>query len=185
MKRTLGLAVATIVVLLGSRASAQTDTKYAAALDALQELDSAASVGLNFRQFNERVITVKIKVDKLGNDPRYKLMKETTRLLVDSSTLWNGYVSGHLPMGSLQGLQQRNANDPWTAKYLTDMQSEDPGEGLSKQLWEINAKAAYQTLWLNAQKAMAEVLGKAPKGSYGKMMSEARKAYKEKEGQAQ
>ncbi|MGA7992859.1 MAG: hypothetical protein WCC53_15600 [Thermoanaerobaculia bacterium] len=42
------------------------DAKYEAALDALQELDSAASVGLKFSQFNERVINVKIKVDKLG-----------------------------------------------------------------------------------------------------------------------
>src|ERR1035437_398295 len=83
-----------------STSAPSTNAKYGAAIEALQELDSASSVGLNVLQFSERVINVKIKVDKLGNDPRYKLIKETTRLLVDASILWNGSIAGSLPAGS-------------------------------------------------------------------------------------
>ena len=176
-----GLEAQTKAISKGSPSKRAPDTKYAAALDALQDLDSAASVGLNARQFNERVITVKIKVDKLGNDPRYKLMKETTWLHVDASTLWNGSIAGSLPTGSLQRLQERNVNLPNSTKHFSQMQSDDPVEGLTKELWRLDAEAAYKVLWLTAQVAMEEVLGKAPKGSYTRVMAASKKAQKERE----
>jgi hypothetical protein len=157
-------------------AQAAPDTKYEAALDAFQELDSAASVGLNFRQFNERVINVKIKVDKLGDDPRYKLMKETTRLLIDTSTVWNGHVAGTLPMSALRDLKERYANDADLQRGLSKM-SDDSGTGYSKQLWEVNAKYVYQVLWLYAQRSISKVLGKSPKGQLGKNSSKSGAAY--------
>jgi hypothetical protein len=160
-----GLEAQTKATSKASPSKRAPDAKYEAAREALQEMDSAASVGLDFRQFNERVINVKIRVDKLGNNPRYRLMKETTQLLIDTSTLWNGSIAGRLPTGSMQALKERYANDTDLQEGLSGMGWDEPGGAdLQKEEWKIAARYAYSVLWRRAQHSMAEALGKSPKG---------------------
>ena len=120
---------------------------------------------------------MKIKVDKLGDDKRYSLMKETTQLLVDASTLWTGYVAGSLPHGfprkvSVGGTPTTHTSPSISARF--PVKTPNTTGVAARCPLRLALRLPYKTLWLNAQVAMAEVLGKAPTGSYAAAMAKGR-----------
>jgi hypothetical protein len=151
------------------------DLKYEAAIDSLQELQSARSVGINQRDFGTRVTDLKIKVDKLGNDSKYTILKETTQALIDANMMWNGSIGGSLPVGTLQGIKDRYAKYPHVlGPFLSRMEGDDSSllHGEAKQAWKIEVGAAKDMLLLMAQRATVEALGKAPAGAFASEMAD-------------
>jgi hypothetical protein len=71
---------------------------------------------------------VKIRVDGLGNDPRYALMKKTTQLLIDALTLWNASIAGSLSPNSFEGLKARHAHTPYVRGEFSAIQVADPAD---------------------------------------------------------
>jgi hypothetical protein len=150
------------------------DPKYKAAIDSLQELQSARLVGMNQRDFGIRVLDLKIKVDKLGYDPKYIILKKATQMMIDANTMWRGSIVGSLPRGTLQEANGRYAKYPHVlGPLLSKIEGDDASSlhGIEKQAWGIWVGGTSDVLFFIAQQATAEALGQTPAGSFASEMA--------------
>lgn len=133
------------------------------ALDALLGLKSITQSGVNYRQYSERVLDAKVKVDRLNGDtsPPALAAISAMRYYQLASNAWNGAISGAtahsyaLMVETGRGLQDLMGECPSLAKFVSTIPAKISGDGRLAMLSSLTGQQP-SVLWACADSKISQ-----------------------------